>query len=173
MYELGIVSTFFYHRGHSGSITVGLQYLFEWVPYLHRDRGIHKIVRSNKSHSSASFNEPWTTITMNLMFNSRTVRQNIFYDRLLQVKRLKKKPSWIRVLQYLLWINHQYYGNNTPEVDDVYQLDDFYISELPKHPSSPLLCNNYSNRLCQWMGTESKAKFRKEELQTVINSCVK
>ena len=124
MYEFGIVSTFFYHRGHSSYIPVGLQYLFEWVPYLHRDRGIHKIVRSNKSHPSASFNEPWNTITMNLMFNSRTVLQNIFYDRLLQVKRLKKKPSLIRVLQYLLWINHQYYGNNTPEVGDLYQLDD-------------------------------------------------
>ena len=134
MYELGIVSTFFYHRGHSSSVPVGLQYQFEWVPYLHRNSSMYKIVRNIKSHPSASLNEPRSTITMNLMSNSRTVLQNIFYDRLLQVKRLKKKPSWIRVLQYLLWINHQYYGNNTPEVDDVYQLDDFlyfWIAQTP------------------------------------------
>ena len=136
MYEFGIVSTFFYHRGHSSYIPVGLQYQFEWVPYLYRDRSIYKIVRNIKSHPSASFNEPRTTITINLMSNSRTVLQNIFHDRLLQVKRLKKKPSLICVLHYLLWISHQYYGNSTPEVGDPYQLDDFLyigISQTPLH----------------------------------------
>ena len=98
MYELGIVSTFFYHRGHSSSEPVGLQYQFEWVPYLHRNSSMYKIVRNIKSHPSASLNEPRSTITMNLMSNSRTVLQSIFYDRLLQVKRLKKKPSFIRVI---------------------------------------------------------------------------
>ena len=136
MYEFGIVSTFFYHRGHSGSVPVGLQYQFEWVPYLHRNSSMYKIVRNIKSHPSASLNEPRSTITMNLMSNSRTVLQNIFYDRLLQVKRLKKKPSLIRVLHFLLWISHQYYGNNTPEVGDPYQLDDFlyiWTVQTPLH----------------------------------------
>ena len=127
MYEFGIVSTFFYHRGHSCSIPIGLQYHFEWVPYLPRVRSIYKIVRNIKSHPSASLNKTWSTVL-----------QYKFYDRLLHEKRQQKKSSLIRVLHYLSWISHQYNGNNTPEVGDQYQLDDFlyiWIAQTPlRHP---------------------------------------
>ena len=140
MYEFGIVSTFFHHRGHSCSIPVGLQYQFEWVPYLHRDRSIYKIVRNIKSHPSALLNEPRTTITMNLMSNLRTVLQKIFYNRWLQVKRSKRKPSLIRVSHYLLWISHQYYCNKTPEVGYPYQLYDFlFIWMAQTHLHAPFM----------------------------------
>ena len=118
MYESDLVSTFFYHRRHSANIPVGLQYHFEWVLYLLRDRSIYKRFRNIKSHFWFSYNEPWTSITMKLIFNSWPLLQNRFHDSLFQVIRLQQILFVLRVYHTILWIIHQYQGNNTPEVSD-------------------------------------------------------